>query len=505
MSKYEEDVAVQATFLQDLSLYEAPTDGLYGARRLLGSPSLEETKRTFLLQMIPGHQHHVLEAASRMNGSATDPHLQDRSLGTSCKLSAAPRGANGSRCGPEPQLAGEPDPVSCYFKGHGAATAFGYNNADSRRYSGGAGLLYEPGQACGRQGGYAAYPGACAAAAGRANNVSAARSNNVSAGRCNNVSAPGQPQDARLGATSPRSSLASSSSSNSTQEHGKHPSPRSSLYPSPRSSLVVGSSAQDKYSSPRASLVQYEGGGGGLSSRSSYASTASDTSKHSSPRASLNEGGGSRPSSNRTSGISMGYDQRHVSPRSSYSDSRFAQADAEAAGAAQGPSARSSISSQSSRGSLSAAYGDLQLPSPRSSLLGAGLPEESYPGLESQPACAGDPCCQQRPPTEAAAVTLHPYGYSPGKGPPAAHKVRLPYQVTPGRDSGPSQAEKRLEALTRELEKELELHVKKEYFGKVPCPGSLLLPLTGSRCSRSRCLCPYVNQSPTAGVRRAAR
>ncbi|KAJ8272295.1 hypothetical protein COCON_G00111540 [Conger conger] len=41
----------------------------------------------------------------------------------------------------------------------------------------------------------------------------------------------------------------------------------------------------------------------------------------------------------------------------------------------------------------------------------------------------------------------------------------LPYQVTPCRESGPSQAEKRLEALTLELEKELEMHIKKEYFG----------------------------------------
>lgn len=45
-------------------------------------------------------------------------------------------------------------------------------------------------------------------------------------------------------------------------------------------------------------------------------------------------------------------------------------------------------------------------------------------------------------------------------------RFKLPYQVTPCRDSGPSQAERRLEALTLELEKELEMHMKKEYFGK---------------------------------------
>ncbi|XP_068597938.1 Wilms tumor protein 1-interacting protein homolog [Brachionichthys hirsutus] len=306
--------------------------------------------------------------------------------------------------------------------------------------------------------------------------------------RCNSVCITGN-HDGRYNATSPRSSLASSLP---PQEQSQRASPRSS----------VAAPGQDRYTSPRSSVVPCEGSSV-TSPRSSYASTASDTSKHSSPRASLH-------SSNRTSGISMGYDQRHASPRSStasprssYSDSRYGPAanhDLEGAPLAsprssicsQGAtpncvvSPRSSISSHSSRSSRSSrgsmsTYPDLQLPSPRASMLVSGAHEDALlqdcgdsNGTQSRVHLQGltaapDPLQQAAQTGGAAEMSAGcPSAFSYGmcsKTTSTGQRFKMPYQVTPSRESGPSQAERRLEALTLELEKELEMHMKKEYFG----------------------------------------
>ncbi|XP_017560529.1 Wilms tumor protein 1-interacting protein homolog [Pygocentrus nattereri] len=253
----------------------------------------------------------------------------------------------------------------------------------------------------------------------------------------------------------------------SSTNTGATTSPRSSCSSggSPRSSVLVPGQQQqqqERYASPRCSLAQGgEGVGGGcaLSPRSSYASTHSSLSG-------CDCTSSSRPSSNRTSGVSLGYDQRHASPRSSAASPRSsysASAASSAAAAAATASPRSSISSHSSRGSMSAGT-ELQLPSPRASVLEDALQLQDFGG-EANGLHHGLHHRLHLHAFPALDDTQHVHGGGePDPGAPG-QKLKLPYQVTPSRECGPSQAERRLEALTLELERELERHMKKEYFG----------------------------------------
>ena len=57
----------------------------------------------------------------------------------------------------------------------------------------------------------------------------------------------------------------------------------------------------------------------------------------------------------------------------------------------------------------------------------------------------------------------------------SATKPILQFTVTPPRSSGPSEAERKIEALTQQLEEEFEKEEESEYFGKLQLQNRLFL------------------------------
>ncbi|KAL4642216.1 Wilms tumor protein 1-interacting protein [Arapaima gigas] len=410
MEQFQEDVA--GGLLRDLSLYESYREGSYSLRReVVGHPGLDFSE----------------QRSKQVNGSPVVPQ-QVHNLDTTPAGSKVQRGAT-TRPAPLELCQPYREPLLCEdfhcTRSDVALPCYGGSSERHRRFS-------------------------------------------MEGHRYSSGSAYDKPTFGRYSTTSPRSSVASYSFS---QEHSKQPSPRSSIN-SPRSSLVV--PGLERFASLRTSLAHWD-----VSPRSSYASTASDTSKQSSLSG---YDCTSKPSSNRTSGISMGYDLRHTSPRSSTASPRSSVCSQDgSARASAAPicvlSPRSSISSHSSRSSRSStsAYPDMQFPSPRSSVLGPGLPEDTSTQEFGNSACLYSRFHQQAVPGAQEPQPFSPREFSSdgvplnyessAKNSLPAHKLKLPYQVTPCLESSPSQVEKRLEVLTLELEKELEMHMKKEYFG----------------------------------------
>ncbi|KAI8519959.1 hypothetical protein Bbelb_032160 [Branchiostoma belcheri] len=271
--------------------------------------------------------------------------------------------------------------------------------------------------------------------------------------------------DSRL--SSPRSSLTSSS------QDSRHSSPRSSIsnppaekFPSPRSSLV--SPPAERYPSPRTSLSGFE------HHSSPRSSGASSDSQHSSPRSSLAYPS-PYPGSNSRAGPPTGYDPGPVYKHT-------------------GPAGSGLLSTGQS----------LEPPSPRTSSL--NYDKLGRPSLEGRGFATGPRPAVPTTPTggydvkHAGQNSGGPGGYSPAKpygtgdtvvatsGPGQVQystpygqqqravaagsrvqttaKPKLRYEVTPPRASGPTSAELKLEAMTRELEGELDDLPQGEYFGE---------------------------------------
>ncbi len=133
------------------------------------------------------------------------------------------------------------------------------------------------------------------------------------------------------------------------------------------------------------------------------------------------------------------------------------------------PAPLPTVAVSNQRNLLSAAAAAHLRPAPRLRL-GEGEEEEEEKEEEAGPGVLGKPEVSSRdrddPAASTSTSTSASASASTSASAPGLPLHLLPFSITPPKKSGPSEAEKKIEAMTRQIEEQMEKEEEAEYFGE---------------------------------------